>query len=70
MCTKEWPDPEVQTQRDIGRTEIAGDPTVSTHGREYSLTQEYKDNCNRTEQPDVSGILFWSWFPSLGFSVR
>lgn len=47
---QEWPDPEVQTWRDIGGKEIAGDPTVSTHGREYSLAQEYKDNCNRTDR--------------------
>lgn len=24
----------------------------------------------KTEKPDVSEIFFWSWFPTLGFSVR
>lgn len=33
-CVPRVPDPEVQTWRDVGGKEIAGDPTVSTHGRE------------------------------------
>lgn len=45
--------------------EIGGDSMVSTQGRRVNI----KD-CNRSEKPDVPGLLFCSWFPTLVFSVE
>lgn len=46
-------------------TEIGGDSVVSTQGRRVNI----KD-CNKVEKPDVPGLLFRSWFPTLVFSVE
>lgn len=70
-CVPRVPDPEVQTWRDGGGKEIAGIPQSQPMGGSTALHRNIKTTVTgQTEKPDVSEILFWSWFPTLGFSVR